>query len=159
MATKDYWVRFGSGHPTLFSGLSPTFIVFINSAGGATTPPGITEPGAKGLYRFTYEPQGSIAFIIDAATTGVADSSRYVVGNLDIADRIDEFIGRSTDGIGSSSADPTTMFGFLKRAQEAIEGDSTYTKNTGVFVIKDRTGATTLASKTISDSGTVISKT
>lgn len=160
MAAKSYYLAFGTGNPTDYSGLAPTFITFRNSA-GSTTAPGITEIASTGIYYFDYEvaEQGTIAFVADGATTGLADADRYIFGSLDILDRYEQFFGSTTDSIGDSSTDPTTYFGFLKRFQELLEGDSTYTKSTGVLELSDRTGATTLASKTIADSSTQVTKT
>lgn len=153
-------MAFGTGNPADNSGLSPTFIVFRNSA-GSTTAPGITEIASTGVYYFDYEVAelGTIAFVADGATTGLADADRYIFGSLDILDRYDQFFGATTDSIGDSTTDPSTYFGFLKRFQELLEGDSTYTKATGVLELFDRTGATTLASKTIADAASTVTKT
>lgn len=196
---KQYVVQFGSGNPTLITGFSPTFTVFkVLPGGGSTTPPGITEiPTSTGLYYFTYSPISPIAFVIDGGSSLVA-SSRYVIGNLDPIQAIDEtmgstitaigntllsiggsFIGASVvaaigslaDSFGTTLTDPTSVFGFLKRIQENLEGNSVFTKSSGVWQTWCRgnthvLGASTypgasiqIANKTISDSGSIITRT
>lgn len=87
MATRDYWAVFGSGAPSTKSGLAPTFITFITATGANGTPPAITEPGSKGLYKFSYDASATmISFVLDGATTGLSTSDRYVVGVLDPQD-------------------------------------------------------------------------
>lgn len=68
-------------------------------------------------------------------------------------------IGDTNSLIGNNLSDPTTVFGFLKRAQETREGDETYTKASGVLDIYDRTGATLLRQQTISDTATQVTRT
>lgn len=218
MAVKTYYCRFGSGNPATYTGLAPTFIVFRNSA-GVTTAPSISEVSTSGIYKFDYECNGTIAFVIDGATTGLVAADRYVAGALDISDRTDEFLGRAGDAVGFSTAygqilqnqalgntmltrigaitdvsgfstlfgqaigayaygqtslarmgstsdvigdsatEPTTLYGFLKRVENWLEGRSTYTVATGVLVSYDKTGATTLSSRTIAQSATQVTKT
>ncbi len=69
------------------------------------------------------------------------------------------FIGTVGSTFGSSTVDPSTIFGFLKRAQEVAEGNDVYTKATGVMTISSRGSSTLLASKTIADSQTQTTKT
>lgn len=203
---KQYIVQFGSGNPSLMTGLSPTFQIFkVVPGGGSTTPPGITEiPTSTGLYYFTYAPVSPIAFLIDAGSS-VAGDARWLSGNLDPADAIDErvsemgttlvaigntsiaigttilaqgsttgaigtLIGGLADSFGSTLADPTTLFGYVKRLQENLEGNQVFTKTSGVQQIWSRgttyvlgastyPGASTqIGNKTLSDSGSVITK-
>lgn len=72
---------------------------------------------------------------------------------------MDALIGNTASSYGTNSADPTTIFGFLKRAQEAREGNETYTKSTGVLDIYTRGSSQLLVEKTISDSTTSTTKT
>lgn len=67
-------------------------------------------------------------------------------------------MGSSSSTPGSDSVDPTTVFGFLKRAQETREGNETYTKNTGILTIYTRS-LSLLATKTIADSTATTTKT
>lgn len=231
MANKDYWASFGA---SAVSGLNPTFIVFVSPGGGNGTPPSITEPGSKGLYKFSYDASlTQIAFILDGFTSGLAFQDRYVKGVLDIYDQMGfslNAMGSSLSTMGSSLSvmgsslsvmgislsamgvsfsafgesqlalgnslvalgtsnlalgvsnlaigtslvaglgdtassygtdvsDPTTVFGFLKRAQETREGNETYTKSTGVLDIYSRGSSQLLREKTISDSTTSTTKT
>jgi hypothetical protein len=148
-----FFLQFGSGDPSNNSGLSPTFTIFKDSAGNDITPPSIAEISSSGIYSFTFSPTLSIAFVCDGATTGLSSTDRYITGGLDPA------IGDTSALIGDSSSDPTSVFGYLKRLQELQEGDEEYTKASGVLERKDRTGATTLVSQTISDSTSNITKT
>lgn len=68
-------------------------------------------------------------------------------------------LGTSASSIGSTSIDPTTVFGFLMRAQELAEGNQTYTKSTGVLDLYSRGSSTLLREKTIADSSTSTTKT
>lgn len=231
MANKDYWASFGA---SAVSGLNPTFIVFVSPGGGNGTPPSITEPGSKGLYKFSYDASlTQIAFVLDGFTSGLAFQDRYVKGVLDIYDQMGfslnamgsslstmgsslSVMGSSLSVMGSSLSamgislsafgesqlalgnslvalgtsnlalgvsnlaigtsliaglgdtassygtdvsDPTTVFGFLKRAQETREGNETYTKSTGVLDIYSRGSSQLLREKTISDSTTSTTKT
>lgn len=155
----DYFLSFGAGDPSGNTGLAPTFTVFANPAGGATTPPAISEVGSSGIYTFNYDPQGAIAFVVDGATTGLVASDRYIVGALDVGDGLGPVVGSASDAIGDSSTDPTTLFAFTRRIKEWLEGQSTYTKATGVWAVKETTGATTLSSRTVTDNGSTVDKT
>ena len=68
-------------------------------------------------------------------------------------------IGDTTSSFGSTSIDPTTVFGFLKRAQEMTEGNMTYAKNTGVLDFYNRGSSTLLREKTIAETTTQTTKT
>lgn len=236
---KTYFTRFGAGDPRTYTGLAPTFLIFVRGTDGATqAPPSITETlTGSGIYQFAYGTTQPIAFLMDAATTSPGVAGRYVTGNIDPADRIDEygntltaygltllaygatnfalgttnvaigtsnialgmtnvalgttnvaigtsnialgttavalgmtnaaigissaifsFLGSTASSIGSTGADPTTVFGFLMRAQEIAEGNQTYTKATGVLDLFTR-GATLLREKTIADTATQTTKT
>ncbi len=95
MATKPYWLSFGN---TAITGLAPTFIQFRTTAGSTLPPPGITAPGAFGLYSFEYEALTQVAFVCDGATTGLASGTRYIVGVLDPFD----LFGYTLNTIGAS---------------------------------------------------------
>lgn len=90
---KYYGVRFGSGDPRNYTGLSPTFLFFVNMTTGATiTPPSITETYVgTGIYNFSYGVTTPIAFLVDAATTSPGTTGRYVNGQIDPVDRGDEY--------------------------------------------------------------------
>lgn len=97
-------MKFGSGDPRTLTGLSPTFLIFVNLTNGATvTPPSITESATSwGIYQFTYGTTQPIAFLVDAATTSPGSVGRYVTGQIDPADRADEF-GTTMIAIGTST--------------------------------------------------------
>lgn len=236
---KNYTVGFGSGDPRGFTGLAPTFLSFYNLATGTTNaPPSIAETiaGKTGIYTFAYGVTQPISFLIDAATTSPGANGRYVFGQIDPADRADEYgntliaygltnialgttsiaaignlgstlmaqgttlvaqgstlvgqgitliaqgativaigntlsaigstnsaffglIGDNSSSYGSTSMDPTTVFGFLKRAQEMSEGNQTYVKATGILDFYSRGSTTLLREKTIVDTSTSTAKT
>lgn len=68
-------------------------------------------------------------------------------------------MGLPTDPIGDSAVDPNTLFGFIRRTVAVYEGQSTYDKGSGQLTLLDKTGATTLVTRTIQDTGTQITKT
>lgn len=68
-------------------------------------------------------------------------------------------IGDTSSSYGSTSIDPTTVFGFLKRAQEISEGNETYTKSTGYLDYYPRAASTLLRQKLISDTTSETTKT
>lgn len=67
-------------------------------------------------------------------------------------------IGSTASPFGDSSLDPDTIYGYLKRLQEFNEGDATFNKNTGQWTITDRSGTTTLATKSLSNNNTQVTK-
>lgn len=87
--------------------------------------------------------------------------SSYAIGvsNYAMGLSLNALIGDTTSSFGTDISDPTTVFGFLKRAQEAREGNETYTKATGVLDIYSRGSSQLLREKTISDSTTSTTKT
>ena len=165
---KNYVIQFGT---TFYAGISATFTIFnVVPGGGATTPPGITAiPGATGLYYFSYEPLTSIAFVIDGFTTGLG-VSRYITGALDPVQTADERIGSLGDSMGSTLTDPTSVMGYLRRLQEFNEGNSSFSKASGLWQVWSRgntfvlgvttyPGASTqLTNKSVLDAGAVITK-
>lgn len=196
MAAKNYILRFASGNPTTYTGLSPTFTVFKTVPGGVniTPPPGITEiPTSTGLYYFSYDPIGStapVAFVIDGGASLVL-STRYLSNALDPIQAVDQqltavgltleaglsaiaggissianfgtslnsLIGSTASSFGNTATDPATIFGYLKRLQEFNEGDSTFTKTTGLWDIYSRGASTQLIEKALVDSTTSVVKT
>lgn len=158
--TKNYLVKFGSGNPASFSGLSPTFITFYI---GSTfpwltaTPPGISEISAGvGLYTFAYGTSLSIAFVVDGGNS-LSSTDRFVTGILDPLQAIDQKIGFPTDSIGTTNIDPTTALGWLRRNQEFEEGLAYFDKTTGIWSIQTR-GATTFQTRTLTNAAGSVTK-
>lgn len=60
-------------------------------------------------------------------------------------------IGDTSSSFGSTSADPTTVFGFLKRSQEMAEGNRSYAKASGLLDYYSRGSSTLLIEKVITD--------
>lgn len=69
------------------------------------------------------------------------------------------YLGTTSSTFGTTATDPATMFGYLKRIQENLEGNSTFTKATGVFDIYSRGSSTLLIEKTIAQSTVSVTKT
>lgn len=68
-------------------------------------------------------------------------------------------IGSTASSYGSTSTDPSDVLGFLKRAQEFMEGNQVYTKSTGILDFFSRGSTTLLREKTVSDTSTITTKT
>lgn len=249
---KTYSMQFGAGDPRTYTGLSPTFLIFTNISSGATvTPPTITEAlTGSGLYRFTWGTTTPIAFLADAATTSPGSQGRYVTGQIDPADRADEYgativalgitsvalgttnmgfgvtsisylsgigttlttmagtgitnialgttavalgttilagqinmaqtliaigssfvafgtsltvtvagIGSTASSFGTNASDPVDLFGYMKRIQENLEGNSSFTKLTGAWSIYNRGASVLLASKVVANNSSQVIKT
>jgi hypothetical protein len=90
--------------------------------------------------------QGSTLFGFGSSLYALGLSSRALVGD-------------TSSSFGTELSDPSTVFGFLKRAQETREGNETYTKATGDLDIYSRGSSQLLASKTVADSSTSTTKT
>lgn len=255
-------MRFGAGDPRTYTGLSPTMLIFVNMTTGATlAAPAVSESlTGSGIYQFQWGTTTPIAFLADAATTSPGAQGRYVAGQLDPADRSNEYgttlvaigttnialgttavylsnaasaigqtltqaqanlgttliaigttnialgttavylsnagtavgqtltqiqtnmgttlvsigntlagigtslsiivpaIGSTASSFGNSTTDPGTLFGYLKRIQENLEGNSNFVKVSGIWSISDRASSVTLAVKTIVNSATMVQK-
>lgn len=156
---KNYFAVFGSGDPRSNTGLFPTFILFFDQNGATRTPPGITEVFAgSGMYQFQYAPSLGIGFLLDGGSA-LSASARYISGNLDPIQAVDEKVGTVNDSFGSTAVDPSTVLGYLKRGQEFSEGNATYTKADGKWSIFSRGSSTMLTQKTLANNTTEADKT
>ena len=156
---KNYWLVFGSGNPALYSGLTPTFTIFSVNGLTAITAPAITEaPSGSGYYKFVYGPTVAIAFLADGGSSLNAND-RYIKGALDPIQAVDEVVGTVSDSFGSTSTDPTTVLGYLKRDQEFNEGNAVFDKATGVWSIYSRGSSTLIQTKTLTNDTTSATKT
>lgn len=160
---KSYTFSFGSGNPNTYTGLAPTFLTFNNiSNGSSLARPGITEIfTGSGVYRFQYEPQPDtpVFFLLDGGNTITSDADRYIKGNLDPIQQVDQVVGVTSASFGSTATDPINMYGLLKRVQEVLEGVQSFTKATGTWDIYSRGSSTLLASKTLANNTTTTSRT
>ncbi len=88
-------------------------------------------------------------------------TSNYALGTSIYALGLSQsaLVGSTASSFGTDASDPTTVFGFLKRALETREGDETYTKGTGILDIYSRGSSQLLREKTISDSASTTTKT
>ena len=68
-------------------------------------------------------------------------------------------IGTTASSFGDTATDPATVFGYLKRLQEFNEGNSLFTKSTGLWDIYSRGSSTLLIEKALVDSTTSVVKT
>ncbi len=161
MADKTYLLKFGSGNPASFTGLSPTFTMFEigpTLPWASLTPPGISEISTgAGLYMFAYNATLPIAFVADGGAV-LSTADRYVTGILDPIQAVDQRVGFPGDSIGSTSVDPTTLMGYASRNQEVLEGDATFDKSTGEWLMQTR-GATTFQSKVLTNNSGSVTKT
>lgn len=155
---KEYWLKFGTGNPALNTGLTPTFTLFSLEGLTAIVSPGITEaPTSSGLYKFVYGPTVAIVFVADGGS-GLSNSDRYISGTLDPIQAVDESIGTISSSFGSTATDPTTVFGYLKRDQEILEGNAIFNKSTGQWEIYSRGSSTLLRVKTLSNNSSQATK-
>lgn len=159
MANKYYLLTFGSGNPASFTGLAPTLTLFSSvPAGTGLTAPAITEITGTGFYTFAYAPTLPIAFLADGGSN-LSANDRYIKGILDPIQAVDNKVGFEFDSIGSTSVDPSTLFGLAKRNQAFEEGDSTFNKTTGVWVVSSRGATQVLVAKTLTDAAGSVTKT
>lgn len=159
MANKIYYLKFGSGDPAPYTGLFPTFTVFNAQGLTAIAAPGVTElPAGTGLYQFSYGPTQAVVFKADGGA-GLSAGDRYISGTLDPIQAVDQQLGFSTDSFGSTSTDPGSIWGYVKRLQEFFEGDATYTKGTGIWQLFNRGSTTLLRTKTLANNTTSAKKT
>lgn len=148
---KSYYLKFGSGDPASYTGLSPTLVIFSTGGLTATAAPGITEtPSGGGLYRFDYGPTLSILFKADGGVA-LSGTDRYIIGTLDPIQAVDEKIGSSADSYGSTNVDPTTLWGQAKRQQEFNEGNKSFNKTSAIWSIYTRGSSTLIATKTLTN--------
>lgn len=155
---KTYGAIFGSGDPRDNTGLSPTFIIFQIIAGTSLAPPGITELPSSGMYYFQYGTTQAVYFQLDGGSA-LATADRYIEGILDPIQSVDEKVGTTADSFGSTSVDPSTLFGYVKRNLEMWEGDETFSKSSGVLDMYSRGSSTLLREKTLANNTTETTKT
>lgn len=154
---KTYWFTFGT-ESTANTGLTPVFTYFI-SPGVTLSAPGITESvSGTGAYSFEYGPTAPICFQIDGGAA-LSSSTRYIQGALDPIQAVDEKIGTTSDSFGSTSVDPASLMGYVKRLQENLEGNENFNKSTGILDIYSRGSSTLLIEKTITNSSSSATKT
>lgn len=129
-----------------------------------------------------------LAYSVTAVSSGVT-SDKYITGVLDPVLAVDQsilgvslnlsnqgstlvgignslafsslVIGSTASSFGTTSVDPSSVFGYLKRLQELLEGDQVFYATGGTFLMYNRgaLGATTLLrTKTILNSGAQVTK-
>lgn len=158
---KRYGLRLSTAeNGASFTGLTPTMVTAWSFAAGTTIAGmAISElTQSPGFYHFTYGPTTAIYFKVDFGA-GLPGGFRYVEGILDPVQAVDDKVGFTTDSYGTSLVDPSTILGYLKRVQELLEGNATFTKSSGVWDIYSRGSSTLLAEKTLTNSATTANKT
>lgn len=109
---RDYWFAFGTGNPSTYSGLAPTFISFVNNAGTTFAAPSITERAGTGLYQVSYGATQTMAFVLDGATSLLATSDRYIPGVFDPYDQFGVTLNAAFALGTTSVAIGTTLIGY-----------------------------------------------
>lgn len=101
---------------------------------------------------------GVSTYAVGLSTYTIA-TSLYAASSTNTAIGLSLFalIGDTSSSFGTDIADPTTVFGLLKRLQEFNEGDQTFTKTTGAWAISSR-GGSLLATKTIGNSSSQVTR-
>lgn len=67
-------------------------------------------------------------------------------------------IGTVGSTYGSVGSDPIDLFGYMKRIQENLEGNSTFTKLSGAWQITTRGSSTVLANKSVINTSSTVTK-
>lgn len=159
MANKLYYLKFGSGDSRPYTGLFPTFVIFSAQGLTAIAAPGVTElPAGSGLYQFQYGATQATIFLVDGGSN-LSSGDRYISATLDPIQSVDQQVGFQTDSFGSTSTDATTLWGSTKRLLEFFEGDSIYTKATGIWQLFNRGQTTLLRTKSLTNTNTSATKT
>lgn len=129
----------------------------------------VDEQGTSLAAQITAEGNSLVAFsasMLALGNTLVAIGLSNGIGGASVV----AALGGLADSFGTTLTDPTTVFGYLKRLQENFEGNSVFTKTSGVWGVFSRgnthiMGPSTypgssiqIASKTLVDSGSVITK-
>lgn len=68
-------------------------------------------------------------------------------------------IGTTASSFGSTSTDPSDLFGYMKRVLENLEGNNTFIKSSGELDIYSRGSSTLLRVKTVTNSVSTVIKT
>jgi len=80
-----------------------------------------------------------------------------LLGQAGSAATLTALIGNTSSTFGTNVADPTTLFGYMKRMQEFNEGAQTFSKLTGTWTINSR-GGSLIATKTLNNSSSEVSR-
>jgi len=155
--SSTYWFYF-TPNPADSANLSPTFLNFVRADGSTLAPPGITQIAVNtGIYSFVQSTTVGIFFRIDGATTGggLSPVTRYLAGAIDPVDQIDASlpgaIGTTSSSFGTTGVDPDTVFGYLKRIRELLEGGQSFSKTSAQWLMYSRGFTTLLAAKTVTN--------
>lgn len=145
--------------PRTYTGLgaSVSILNFYSPVTGQTyAHPGISEVLAgSGDYWFPYDVGNTspISFLVDGGAT-LNSSLRFIGGLIDPLDKVNEVLGYTGSGFGSTSVDPDTVLGYAKRAMEFSEGQQDFLKSSGQWEIYSRGASTLLRVKTLTSSTT-----
>lgn len=70
-----------------------------------------------------------------------------------------DVLGATTSSFGTSTVDPGTLFGYVKRLQELLEGNAAFNKQSGIWDMYSRGSTTLLREKTLANTSTAATKT
>lgn len=90
-------------------------------------------------------------------TTNIAISTSLSASSVTIVVSV-AGIGTAGSTFGSVSSDPIDLFGYMKRIQENLEGNSTFTKLSGAWQISSRGSSTVLANKSVINTAPTVTK-
>lgn len=96
--------------------------------------------------------------------TGIAQGNTMVALGISIYAMVTgtsisiSVIGTAGSTFGGLTTDPIDLFGYMKRIQEDLEGNQTFTKGTGAWQISSRGSSTVLANKTITNGASLVTR-
>jgi len=137
----------------------PTTSIVFQADGGATLSSSIRyivgslDPNDKDDE--TLSALGSSVAALSATLLGIG-STVFAIGSTSFA--FNDMLGTTASSFGSTSADPSSVFGMVKRIQEILEGNATFDKTTGTWNIYSRGSSTLLRVKALSDGQTSTTK-
>ena len=100
--------------------------------------------------------QGSTVVAIGNTLAAIGTTLSFTGNSL--LGQINSKLGTTSSVFGDSVTDPSDLFGYLKRIQELMEGNQTYTKGSGSWLLQARGGLTTLITKTIAQSASLVTR-
>jgi hypothetical protein len=95
---------------------------------------------------------------IALGTTAVAIGTSLFASNASLTVNI-AGIGSAGSTFGGAASDPVDLFGYMKRIQENLEGNSSFTKGSGAWQIYSRGSSVLLTTKTVANGVSIITKT
>ena len=116
----------------------------------------LTAVGAIGITTYAYVQNLGIT-VVAIGNTAIA-IGLSTLANTSYAATLSVVVGTTASVIGDNVTDPGDIFGYVKRLGELIQGQETFTKASGALSMFDRSGATTLVTRTITNSASLVVK-